>query len=376
MWKKKRNMKAIPFFLAGAVLAHSSFVLAQETPPIVPTNPPAPPRSNEHPMSTDVTMFYDSLAPYGDWFWLDPYGWVWCPHGVAVDWRPYSDGDWAYTDCGWTLVSDAPWGWAPFHYGRWCFHEHRGWCWVPDHVWGPAWVSWHFGDAWCGWAPLPPAVAWESAPDWDVIIPTFGWCFVGREDFWRHHLRDHIVVAARNVTLLRETRNVTRFELRDAHVFNGSLTAQQIEHFTGRPARRLRVVDVNSVAGTRAGARGELPVFRPAPKVSAVITPPRPTPPLILRGTPPPATFDELRRRESERAGIEAAQQAQREALERSHQRELQQPPHGMSPAELQQRHEAEHRAFNEQQSRERQLFENRPPPPMRGGSGGRRNDR
>jgi hypothetical protein len=280
-------------------------------------------------------------------------------------------------------VADEPWGWAPFHYGRWFFHEHRGWCWVPGSLWSPAWVSWHFGDAWCGWAPLPPAVAWESAPACDAIIPAFGWCFVGREDFWRPHLRRHIVVAARNVTLLRETRNVTRFELHDSRLFNVSLTAEQIERFTGRPARRLKLVEVTSVAALRDRARGELRVFRPAPRISTVVTAPRPMTPAFSRNTPA-VSFDQLRQREAERARIEAAQRVQREALERWHQRELQQPPRGMSPGELLARHEAEHRAFDEQMSRERQVFENRPPPPefhasppqMHAASGGRRNDR
>ncbi len=31
---------------------------------------------------------------------------------------------------GWTWVDDSPWGFAPFHYGRWIFLDAR-WCWVP-----------------------------------------------------------------------------------------------------------------------------------------------------------------------------------------------------------------------------------------------------
>ena len=34
--------------------------------------------------------------------------------------------------------------------------EGTGWCWVPGYTWGPAWVSWRYGDGYCGWAPLPP----------------------------------------------------------------------------------------------------------------------------------------------------------------------------------------------------------------------------
>ncbi len=355
-------MKTIlQLLLTSMVLFSARQAMAQPLSTPVQTNSPPGMATNMYPMSADVTMFFDSLTPYGDWFWIDPYGWVWSPH-VAVGWRPYTEGSWAYSDSGWTWVSDVPWGWAPFHYGRWWFHEHRGWCWAPDRVWGPAWVSWHFGDAWCGWAPLPPRVEWETARNWDAIIPAFEWSFTSREDFWRPHLHEHIVIAARNVTLLNETRNVTRFDLRDGRVFNASITAEQIEHFTGRPAHRVKLVDVNSVAATRGGAWDELRIFRPALKASTAVMASRPSPAIVQRGTPSALTFDELRHQEAERARLEVAHQTQREALERLHEREIQQPPRGISPGELQQRHEAEHRAFNEQLSREHQLLGNHPP--------------
>ena len=47
------------------------------------------------------------------------YGWSWTPYDVPIDWRPYSVGRWVYTDDGWTWMSQEPWGWATYHYGRW-----------------------------------------------------------------------------------------------------------------------------------------------------------------------------------------------------------------------------------------------------------------
>ena len=45
---------------------------------------------------------------------------VWFPAAVPADWAPYSAGHWAWVrPWGWTWVDDAPWGFAPFHYGRW-----------------------------------------------------------------------------------------------------------------------------------------------------------------------------------------------------------------------------------------------------------------
>src|SRR5579883_1043011 len=107
-------------------------------------------------------MFYDSLAPYGNWVDVAGYGRSWQPTAVVVNagWRPYFDcGHWVYSDCGWYWLSDYSWGWAPFHYGTWFRHAHLGWCWVPGRVWGPSWVSWRYNDHYCGWAPLPPGIS-------------------------------------------------------------------------------------------------------------------------------------------------------------------------------------------------------------------------
>ena len=68
----------------------------------------------------------------------------------------HREGHWVYSDAGWTWVSDEPWGWATYHYGRWVNLDGTGWCWVPGYTWAPAWVSWRYGDGYCGWAPLPP----------------------------------------------------------------------------------------------------------------------------------------------------------------------------------------------------------------------------
>ena len=34
---------------------------------------------------------------------------------------------------GWTWVDSAPWGWAPYHYGRWVFVSGL-WAWAPGRV--------------------------------------------------------------------------------------------------------------------------------------------------------------------------------------------------------------------------------------------------
>jgi len=115
---------------------------------------------------------YEDLDRYGSWRTDSEYGPLWTPQ-VAADWVPYRDGSWTWIDpWGWTWVDNAPWGYAPFHYGRWVFANRR-WAWAPGNraerlVWAPALVGWVGGTGWnitlrdrshrpgLGWYPLSP----------------------------------------------------------------------------------------------------------------------------------------------------------------------------------------------------------------------------
>ena len=88
--------------------------------------------------------FEDTLSPYGAWVDDVSYGRVWIPAValVGANFLPYfTAGHFVLSEYGWTWVSDYPWGWAPFHYGRWIVLAGYGWCWVPGTLWKPSWVS-------------------------------------------------------------------------------------------------------------------------------------------------------------------------------------------------------------------------------------------
>jgi hypothetical protein len=147
------------------------------------------PRQASAQVGVSFEMFYDSLAPYGEWLYVGHYGRVWRPRVsvVGLGFRPYTTGGhWVYTDYGWSFESEYEWGWAPFHYGRWLPDSDFGWVWVPDTVWAPAWVDWRYGDGYIGWAPLAPYGA-------RVVIESYypAWCFVPSRyfvarDFYHH----------------------------------------------------------------------------------------------------------------------------------------------------------------------------------------------
>jgi hypothetical protein len=90
---------------------------------------PAPPQQAAPPQVSNMTGGSD-LARYGTWQTAPDYGAVWYPNNVPSGWAPYRAGHWSYVaPWGWTWIDDAPWGFAPFHYGRWVSYGGR-WGWV------------------------------------------------------------------------------------------------------------------------------------------------------------------------------------------------------------------------------------------------------
>ena len=122
----------------------------------------------------------EELDRYGSWDQSSDYGALWYPRGVAVGWAPYSTGHWAYVrPWGWTWVDDAPWGFAPFHYGRWVYHRDR-WGWAPGArvarpIYAPALVAWVGGPNVSVSVNIGggPAVGWFPLAPREVYVPSY-----------------------------------------------------------------------------------------------------------------------------------------------------------------------------------------------------------
>lgn len=138
-------------------------------------------RSNTYSryVSPEMTGAED-LDAYGDWEESPDYGAVWYPRSVAADWAPYRTGHWAWVaPWGWSWVGHEPWGFAPFHYGRWV--HHRGmWGWVPGEriarpVYAPAMVAWVGtpGVSLSLSIGSPPKVGWFPLAPREVYIPIY-----------------------------------------------------------------------------------------------------------------------------------------------------------------------------------------------------------
>ncbi len=147
-----------------------------------------------------VRPYYGELSRYGEWIWVDGWGWCWHPD-EDPDWRPYVRGRWVPGPWGPAWVGAEPWGFAVYHYGRWEWYASAGWVWIPGSVFAPAWVTWYYGPRWVGWCPL----GWYDAPVHVSIGFTWGWgpfdhhpwVFVGYHDFWyvdAWHVHVHHVI--------------------------------------------------------------------------------------------------------------------------------------------------------------------------------------
>ena len=196
----------------------------------------------------DHQIFYAELSRFGEWFETRDYGYVWQPTALGTNpaWRPYTRGRWVNSNQGWTWLSDEPFGWAVYHYGRWVLLARHGWVWVPGDDWAPAWVSWRQNDDYLGWAPLPPETLYDEVYDYDSgidlaydVSPDY-YNFVPVDHFYEP-VHSHCVPRATVITIIINTRNVTRFSMRNNHVHCGGPDFGWVNRHVRRPARRCQI---------------------------------------------------------------------------------------------------------------------------------------
>ena len=163
LWREGRDRKALRF--AWTTLPNDAFAdwVARE-------DSRDERSASSRYVSPEMTGAED-LDRNGRWERHAEYGAIWYPQAVVADWAPYRHGRWAWVrPWGWTWVDEAPWGFAPFHYGRWVSVSGRwGWCpgdYVARPVYAPALVAWvggahvgvsiSIGGPNVGWVPLAP----------------------------------------------------------------------------------------------------------------------------------------------------------------------------------------------------------------------------
>jgi DNA segregation ATPase FtsK/SpoIIIE-like protein len=226
-----------------------------------------------------IDSFYDELAPYGDWVEHPRNGYVFIPAGVSPDWRPYTVGQWIWTDdYGWYWESEEPFGWATFHYGRWGYDDDYGWYWVPGDEWAPAWVNWRDSedDSVTGWAPIAPpqqgyAVGYAGDPEPPVQE---SWVFVPTARMVSPRVYQYAYPVRETVVYVNRTPR--RWYLpRDRFYVNRPFARERVVKYVGVggvPVRKVTIVDRRPAWGVR--ANDAIFVYRPRYNRTVVVRSP------------------------------------------------------------------------------------------------------
>ena len=212
--------------------------------------------ASERYVSPDV-VGADDLDQYGTWRVEAGYGEVWIPSGVGPGWAPYHNGHWIWVDpWGWTWVDDAPWGYAPCHYGRWVFYG-GAWGWSPGPlvvgvrpVYAPALVAWVGGAHWgvsvgfgggvgVGWFPLGYG---------EPYVPSYA---VSRNYFRNVNVSNTRITNITNVTNNYYTNNSTTIN-------NRAVT--NIRYANQRVPGAMTAVPASALANSQSVARVAVPI--------------------------------------------------------------------------------------------------------------------
>lgn len=211
---------------------------------------------------------YDDLDDYGDWRDEPDYGHVWYPREVEPGWAPYSSGYWNWVGpWGWTWVDYSPWGFAPYHYGRWNNFGGR-WGWCPGSydtypIYGPAFVGFlgggfgfeagfGFGGG-IGWFPLgfgEPFFPWFPCSRNFINIVNVHNTFISNTNVFNTNIRNVNFVNAHNVNAVT-TANRNAF-------MNGQAINRGANHLTAASLRAAQVTNSVGIKPTQHSALGSV----------------------------------------------------------------------------------------------------------------------
>jgi hypothetical protein len=222
-----------------------------------------------------VNLFYSDLSPYGEWIEFNPGLYAWHPYNVDQDWRPYTRGRWVWSDYGWFWVTSEPFGWATYHYGRWYFDDTYGWIWIPDTIWGPAWVEWRCNNDYIGWAPLPPyarfhvTVGIRFTRRWTA--PPGYWSFLSYDHFASDRPYHNYAAEQNTRRLISTTRSTGRYQIDQNRIIDQGVERSIIQRRTSIPIGSFEVSEIPQRGVERVsseGGRDRIEIYRARPEHS------------------------------------------------------------------------------------------------------------
>jgi uncharacterized protein DUF6600 len=232
------------------------------------------------------------LDRYGTWRNVPTYGFVWVPTAVQPGWVPYTTGSWTLDPTyGWTWVDSAPWGWAPYHHGRWVFVD-RFWCWAPGPlvvrpVYAPALVAF-FGGPNLGVSVGGPVLGWVALGWGEPLVPWWGRAGFANVPTWGGWGGPRVV---NNVVI----NNTTVVNVQNINVYSNTTVQNAVvvvnENRFGRgpiTAARVTQVDVKSLQPTHAGPQVTATAASFVPTATRGVRPPEESLKRAVVATRPP----------------------------------------------------------------------------------------
>jgi hypothetical protein len=270
-------------------------------------------------VSADV-VGYEDLDDHGSWRQTPDNGNVWFPRTSVPGWAPYHNGHWDYIEpWGYTWVDDEPWGFAPFHYGRWVSYE-GSWGWVPAPprsegvvyvrpVYAPALVAWvggpHFaigiGVGGGGYAP-GVSVGWFPLGPREVYVPSYRVSrnYVNNVNVSNTVVNTTVVNNYYNTTVVNNNVNVTNVKYVNQSV-PGAVAATTPQAFTSAQPVAKHAVKVDQREVASAPVRAFTPAAVPAKQAVLGTGAAAAKPPAVLQTRavvakvappPPPPSFE------------------------------------------------------------------------------------
>jgi hypothetical protein len=221
-------------------------------------------------VTVSLGVFYDGLSPYGEWIPCGGGVYGWRPVGIHAGWRPYTVGRWCWTDDGWYWLSDEPWGWATFHYGRWHYDDYYGWIWIPGYDWAPAWVEWRYGGGCVGWAPLSPYAVFNVS--WGIhyrtrwYTPVTWWNFVDCGYIAHHNVHRYVYRNEHNSRYVGNTRGGGSVRYDGGRIRSRGPEREYVEREGRTRIEQVGVREIGERRGERIrkeGGREHIEVYRP-----------------------------------------------------------------------------------------------------------------
>ena len=247
---------------------------------------------------------YEDLDRYGTWNVEATYGNVWFPREVRDDWAPYREGHWAWIDpWGWTWVDDEPWGFAPFHYGRWA-HFGRGWGWVPGPrsaraIYAPALVAFVGGAGFGLSVSSGPAIGWFPLAPREVYVPSY---HVSRNYFQQVNVTNTVVNVTNVTNIYNNPTRVSQLTYANRRAPN-AVTAVPPAAFSQSQNVRRAAIALPAAAMQRGQVNAVAPVAPARPAFlgaapAAQVRPPAATiqRPVVAKAAPPPPPVPDAQR--------------------------------------------------------------------------------